>query len=155
VLRPSTLTRVTEYVPEVVSFVEGIVRNGYAYEAGGSVYFDTAAFDGKNGHFYARLEPWSKGNRELIEEGEGALSAANTTREQRQASDFAVWKASKPGEPAWPSPWGNGRPGWHIECSVMASAILGKELDIHSGGVDLAFPHHDNELAQSEVGISI
>ena len=70
---------------------------------------------------------------------------------RRSASDFALWKASKPGEPSWPSPWGPGRPGWHIECSVMASAILGSNLDIHSGGIDLAFPHHDNELAQSEV----
>ncbi len=70
---------------------------------------------------------------------------------RRSASDFALWKASKPGEPSWPSPWGPGRPGWHIECSVMASAIFGDNMDIHSGGIDLAFPHHDNEIAQSEV----
>jgi cysteinyl-tRNA synthetase len=78
----------------------------------------------------------------------GALSN-NTGR--RSAADFALWKASKPGEPVWSSPWGLGRPGWHIECSVMASAILGDNMDIHSGGIDLAFPHHDNEIAQSEV----
>lgn len=72
---------------------------------------------------------------------------------QRSKSDFALWKRSKPGEPSWPSPWGGGRPGWHIECSVMASAVLGDNLDIHSGGIDLAFPHHDNEMAQSEVSI--
>jgi cysteinyl-tRNA synthetase len=78
----------------------------------------------------------------------GALSN-NTGR--RSAADFALWKASKPGEPSWSSPWGPGRPGWHIECSVMASAILGHNMDIHSGGIDLAFPHHDNEIAQSEV----
>ena len=77
---------------------------------------------------------------------------ANQTGRQSVA-DFALWKASKPGEPSWPSPWGPGRPGWHIECSVMATAILGDGLDIHSGGVDLAFPHHDNEIAQSEVGL--
>jgi cysteinyl-tRNA synthetase len=71
---------------------------------------------------------------------------------RRSASDFALWKASKPGEPSWPSFWGPGRPGWHIECSVMASAIFGDNMDIHSGGIDLAFPHHDNEMAQSEVG---
>lgn len=71
------------------------------------------------------------------------------------ASDFALWKSSKPGEPAWPSPWGPGRPGWHIECSVMASAVLGPEMDVHSGGVDLAFPHHDNEIAQSEVNFHL
>jgi hypothetical protein len=78
----------------------------------------------------------------------GALSISTG---RRSAADFALWKASKPGEPFWSSPWGLGRPGWHIECSVMASAILGDNMDIHSGGIDLAFPHHDNEIAQSEV----
>ena len=73
---------------------------------------------------------------------------------QRSKSDFALWKKSKPGEPSWPSPWGNGRPGWHIECSVMASAVFGDNMDIHSGGIDLAFPHHDNEMAQSEVSFT-
>ena len=73
---------------------------------------------------------------------------------QRSKSDFALWKRSKPGEPSWPSPWGAGRPGWHIECSVMASAVFGENMDIHSGGIDLAFPHHDNEMAQSEVSTS-
>ncbi|EGO25879.1 hypothetical protein SERLADRAFT_437591 [Serpula lacrymans var. lacrymans S7.9] len=146
VREPDTVTRVTEYVPEVVDFVHGIIKNGYGYEHEGSVYFDTSAFDTSEGHDYAKLEPWSKGNRELLEEGEGALSS----RTQRSASDFALWKASKPGEPSWPSPWGAGRPGWHIECSVMASAVFGDNMDIHSGGIDLAFPHHDNEMAQSE-----
>ncbi|KAF9218788.1 hypothetical protein BS17DRAFT_719552 [Gyrodon lividus] len=145
--RPDTLTRVTEYVPEVVEFVKRIIVNGYGYEHEGSVYFDTTAFDTSENHDYARLEPWSKGNRELLAEGEGALS---TDSGKRSVSDFALWKASKSGEPSWPSPWGPGRPGWHIECSVMASAIFGDNMDIHSGGVDLAFPHHDNELAQSE-----
>ncbi|KAI9067364.1 hypothetical protein FKP32DRAFT_1683968 [Trametes sanguinea] len=145
---PDTLTRVTEYVPEIVSFVEGIVKNGFGYVVDGSVYFDTRAFDKADGHTYAKLEPWSKGNRELLEEGEGALSASSGGK--RSAADFALWKASKPGEPSWPSPWGQGRPGWHIECSVMASAVLGDNMDIHSGGIDLAFPHHDNEMAQSE-----
>lgn len=145
---PDTLTRVTEYVPEIVSFVEGIVKNGYGYEVEGSVYFDTLAFDRADNHSYAKLEPWSKGNSELLEEGEGALSVATG---RRSPADFALWKASKPGEPSWPSPWGPGRPGWHIECSVMASAVLGDRMDIHSGGIDLAFPHHDNEMAQSEV----
>lgn len=78
----------------------------------------------------------------------GALSIGSG---RRSSSDFALWKASKSGEPSWPSPWGPGRPGWHIECSVMATEILGDNMDIHSGGIDLAFPHHDNELAQSEV----
>ncbi|KAH0828153.1 cysteine-tRNA ligase [Lanmaoa asiatica] len=147
VRRPDTLTRVTEYVPEIVEFVKRIVENGYAYEYEGSVYFDTVAFDSSENHTYAKLEPWSKGNRELLAEGEGVLSI---TTGKRSASDFALWKASKPGEPSWPSPWGPGRPGWHIECSVMASAVFGDNMDIHSGGIDLAFPHHDNEMAQSE-----
>jgi len=167
VREPDTLTRVTEYVPEIVSFVEGIVKNGYAYESEGSVYFDTASFDKADHHTYAKLEPWSKGNRELLEDGEGKgvlhstkkrpqysqLVAGSLTKKKgaRAPSDFALWKASREGEPSWPSPWGAGRPGWHIECSVMASAILGNNMDIHSGGIDLAFPHHDNEMAQSEV----
>ncbi|PPQ66330.1 hypothetical protein CVT26_011161 [Gymnopilus dilepis] len=147
VREPDTVTRVTEYVPEIVSFVEGIVSNGFAYEAEGSVYFNTQAFDNSEIHDYAKLEPWSRGNRDLLEEGEGSLSSKTG---RRSAADFALWKASKPGEPSWPSPWGPGRPGWHIECSVMASAIFGDNMDIHSGGIDLAFPHHDNEMAQSE-----
>src|SRR5712671_2429495 len=84
----------------------------------------------------------------LLSPPSGALS--NSTG-RRSTADFALWKASKPGEPFWSSPWGSGRPGWHIECSVMASAILGDNIDIHSGGIDLAFPHHDNEIAQAEV----
>ncbi|KAF9452772.1 cysteinyl-tRNA synthetase [Macrolepiota fuliginosa MF-IS2] len=147
VREPDVVTRVTEYVPEIVEFVKGIIKNGYAYESEGSVYFDTLTFDKADEHDYAKIEPWSKGNRDLLDDGEGSLS--NKTG-RRSASDFALWKASKPGEPSWPSPWGLGRPGWHIECSVMASAIFGDNMDIHSGGIDLAFPHHDNEMAQSE-----
>ena len=136
----------TEYVPEIVSFVEGIIKNGYGYDVDGSVYFDTRAFDRAPTHSYAKLEPWSKGNTELLEEGEGALTVATG---RRSPADFALWKASKPGEPSWPSPWGPGRPGWHIECSAMARKYLGPAFDIHGGGVDLRFPHHENEQAQS------
>ncbi|KAJ3727175.1 tRNA synthetases class I (C) catalytic domain-containing protein [Lentinula guzmanii] len=141
---PDTLTRVTEYMPEIITFVDKILNNGYAYESEGSVY--TKAFDDAPSHDYAKLEPWSKGKRY-----DGIAEASTLTKfTRRSASDFALWKASKPGEPSWESPWGAGRPGWHIECSVMASAVLGENMDIHSGGIDLAFPHHDNEMAQSE-----
>lgn len=148
VLDPTELTRVTEYGDEIAAFVDRIVKNNFGYATeDGSVYFDIKAFEAA-GHPYARLEPWSRSDNKLAAEGEGSL--ASKTTEKRGASDFALWKSSKPGEPSWSSNWGRGRPGWHIECSAMASARLGKQMDIHSGGIDLAFPHHDNELAQSE-----
>ncbi|CAI7626862.1 unnamed protein product [Penicillium glandicola] len=148
VLDPTELTRVTEYGDEIAAFVDRIVKNNFGYATkDGSVYFDINAFEAA-GHPYARLEPWSRSDNKLAAEGEGSL--ASKTTEKRGASDFALWKSSKPGEPSWSSNWGKGRPGWHIECSAMASARLGNQMDIHSGGIDLAFPHHDNELAQSE-----
>ncbi|OXV08860.1 hypothetical protein Egran_03372 [Elaphomyces granulatus] len=147
VLQPDSTTRVTEYLPQIVTFVERIVEKGFAYEANGSVYFDIAAFE-KAGNTYARLRPESKNDKALQEEGEGSLSKSLDGK--RGSGDFALWKKSKPGEPYWASLWGDGRPGWHIECSVMASEKLGEQMDIHSGGIDLAFPHHDNEMAQSE-----
>ncbi|GAB0494733.1 hypothetical protein MMPV_006029 [Pyropia vietnamensis] len=169
---PDLVTRVSEYVPDVIAYIAAIVKRGMAYAAGGSVYFDVAAFRA-GGHHYAKLEPGSAGNAERLAEGEGGLdglpaastdapegssveaaeadvAAAARGAEKKSPSDWALWKASRPGEPYWDSPWGPGRPGWHIECSAMASAELGGQLDIHSGGVDLKFPHHDNELAQAE-----
>ena len=107
-------------------------------------------FSSAEGHFYAKLVPTAFGDAAMLAEGEGDLSKVSYS-EKRSANDFALWKASKSGEPSWPSPWGMGRPGWHIECSVMASSILGESLDIHTGGIDLKFPHHDNEMAQAEV----
>lgn len=142
------LTRVSEYVPEIVDYIQKIIHRNFAYESNGSVYFDVAKFDASPCHHYAKLVPEAFGDSKALAEGEGDLSAAPS--EKRSDNDFALWKKSKPGEPSWPSPWGLGRPGWHIECSVMASAILGESMDIHSGGYDLKFPHHDNELAQSE-----
>ena len=150
VLPPTIVTRVSEYIPEIVTFVEKIVERGYAYATSdGSVYFSTGQFDNSEGHQYAKCQPWSKGDMALLADGEGSLTAG-VVEGKRSASDFALWKASKAGEPAWPSPWGEGRPGWHIECSVMGSDFVGDKMDIHSGGIDLAFPHHDNEMAQSE-----
>ncbi|KAI9142093.1 tRNA synthetases class I (C) catalytic domain-containing protein [Paraphysoderma sedebokerense] len=150
VKRPDILTRVSEYVPEIVDFIQKIMDNGFAYESQGSVYFDTVKFNSNPKHHYAKLEPWSASNLSLIADAEGALSQSSTSTAKKSPSDFALWKKSKPGEPIWPSPWSEGRPGWHIECSAMACDIAGDKLDIHSGGIDLAFPHHDNEIAQSE-----
>nr|XP_057933616.1 cysteine--tRNA ligase, cytoplasmic isoform X2 [Doryrhamphus excisus] len=151
VLPPDVLTRVSEYVPEIVEFVKKIVSNGYGYESNGSVYFNTAKFDASAQHSYAKLVPEAVGDQKALEEGEGDLSiSADRLSEKKSPNDFALWKASKPGEPSWDSPWGKGRPGWHIECSAMAGSILGESMDIHGGGFDLRFPHHDNELAQSE-----
>ncbi|KAM4845890.1 cysteine--tRNA ligase, cytoplasmic isoform 2-T2 [Thomomys bottae] len=151
VLPPDVLTRVSEYVPEIVNFVQKIVDNGYGYVSNGSVYFDTVKFASSEKHSYGKLVPEAVGDQRALQEGEGDLSiSADRLGEKRSPNDFALWKASKPGEPSWTCPWGQGRPGWHIECSAMAGTLLGSSMDIHGGGFDLRFPHHDNELAQSE-----
>ncbi|GMH38778.1 hypothetical protein BSKO_06662 [Bryopsis sp. KO-2023] len=142
---PDAFTRVSEYMDEIVEYVKGIVDGGFAYESNGSVYFDNQEFR-RSGHTYGKLNPWAVGSATLAAEGEANFE----TSEKRHPSDFALWKASKPGEPFWDSPWGEGRPGWHIECSAMASSIIGSKMDIHTGGEDLKFPHHNNELAQAE-----
>eukprot|EP00798_Chlamydomonas_sp_ICE-L_P006478 gene6478-biopygen1653 len=124
---------------------ENCKTNGMAYESNGSVYFDTTNFRAC-GHTYGKLKPWAVGSSALAAEGESNFE----TSEKRSNTDFALWKASKTGEPFWESPWGQGRPGWHIECSAMASTLIGSRMDIHTGGDDMRFPHHDNELAQAE-----
>lgn len=149
VLPPDVLTRVSEYVPQIVAYIERIIANGFGYAVNGSVYFDVGGFDQRDKHHYAKLVPEAYGDTKSLQEGEGDLSS-DLAAVKRSPNDFALWKSSKPGEPWWDSPWGRGRPGWHIECSAMASDVCGHQLDIHTGGVDLKFPHHDNELAQSE-----
>ena len=136
--RATVNPRATEYITQIIDFVKGLVDKGYAYEVDGDVYFSTKKFDG-----YGKL---SGQNIEDLQSG----ARINIDERKQDPMDFAIWKAQKPGEPAWESPWGMGRPGWHIECSCMAKNILGDTIDIHAGGSDLAFPHHENEIAQSE-----
>ena len=136
--RADIYPRATEEIPKIVEVIQGLIDKGYAYPAGGSVYFRVrkVADYGKLGHR----------SLESMRAAEGAMGS----EEKEDAMDFALWKASKPGEPSWESPWGGGRPGWHIECSAMSLKYLGDTLDIHGGGQDLIFPHHENEIAQSE-----
>lgn len=130
--------RVSEYIPEIIEFIENLISEGFAYEINGDVYFRTR-----------KKNDYGKLSKQLIEDLiSGARVEANEQKED--PLDFALWKAAKEGEVFWASPFGNGRPGWHIECSVMAKETLGKTLDIHAGGQDLTFPHHENEIAQSE-----
>ncbi|NLY21014.1 MAG: cysteine--tRNA ligase, partial [Tissierellia bacterium] len=130
--------KATEYVDNIIEFISGLIDKGAAYNVDGNVYFDVdAAKD------YGKL---SKKNIEDLISG----ARVDINDEKESPVDFALWKKKKPGEPAWDSPWGEGRPGWHIECSVMAKSLLGDSIDIHSGGEDLQFPHHENEIAQSE-----
>lgn len=130
--------RPTEYMDEIIEFVDGLVKKGAAYELDGDVYFDI-----NKAKDYGKL---SKKNLEDLIAG----ARVDINDKKKSPADFALWKAKKEGEPYWESPWGQGRPGWHIECSVMADSILGETIDIHAGGVDLQFPHHENEIAQSE-----
>ena len=148
VAKPDMLTRVSEYTDKIVTYIQQIIDRGYAYASNGSVYFDVPSFEGAPNHKYAKLNKAALENVELAMDGEGALAA--DASEKRAENDFVLWKKSKPGEPAWDSPWGMGRPGWHIECSAMCSDVLGETVDINGGGIDLNFPHHENQLAQSE-----
>ncbi len=137
--RPDHEPRASEKIAAIVSLIEDLVASGHAYEAGGDVYFSVGSFDG-----YGKLS-----NRPLDEmkQGEGD----DLGRLKRAPQDFALWKATKEGEDtSWESPWGRGRPGWHIECSAMAEDLLGADFEVHGGGSDLVFPHHENEIAQTE-----
>lgn len=136
--RASTNPRATEYITEIIDFVKELIDKGYAYEVNGDVYFSTKKFKDYGKLSGQNIEDLQSGARIKVDE------------RKNDPLDFAVWKSQKPGEPAWESPWGMGRPGWHIECSCMAKKLLGETIDIHAGGADLAFPHHENEVAQSE-----
>ena len=153
VKNPDCLTRVSEYTKQIVEYIEGIIKNGFAYESNGSVYFDVTAFENSENHKYAKLKKSALDDVEAAMDGEGALLKAES--EKRNDFDFVLWKKSKKGEPSWPSPWAEGRPGWHIECSAMCSDVLGKYVDVNGGGIDLSFPHHENQLAQSEAHYDI
>ena len=130
--------RVTDNIQQIIDFVKDLEDKGYAYEVNGDVYFDTKKFEG-----YGKL---SKQNQDELEAG----ARIEVNSQKRHPMDFVLWKSKKEGEPGWNSPWGEGRPGWHIECSVMSRRYLGDTIDIHAGGQDLKFPHHENEIAQSE-----
>ena len=136
--RATVNPRATEYIQDIIQFVSDLIDKGYAYEVDGDVYFSTKKFSDYGKLSGQNLEDLQAGARISVDE------------RKKDPMDFAIWKAEKPGEPSWDCPWGKGRPGWHIECSCMARKILGETIDIHAGGMDLAFPHHENEIAQSE-----
>src|SRR5262245_28179443 len=137
-LRPSVEPRATDHIPEIIALISLLEEKEIAYRVDGDVYFRVERFDG-----YGKLS-----GKKVDELEAGARVEVDERKES--PLDFALWKASKPGEPAWESPWGPGRPGWHIECSAMSTKYLGQPFDIHGGGRDLMFPHHENEIAQSE-----
>ena len=141
-IRPATVhPRATEHIPEIIDLISRLIENGKAYAApSGDVYYRVSAFPG-----YGKLSGQTVEDREM-----GASERLDVETDKESPADFALWKAQKPGEPAWDSPWGKGRPGWHIECSAMSMKYLGETFDIHCGGKDLLFPHHENEIAQSE-----
>lgn len=130
--------RVTEEISEIIEMIEKLIEEKYAYEKDGTVFFDTSSFKEYGKLSGKKLDELEIGVRIKLDEA------------KKNPTDFVLWKPKKEGEPAWKSPWGEGRPGWHIECSVMAKKYLGEEIDIHAGGEDLIFPHHENEIAQSE-----
>jgi cysteinyl-tRNA synthetase len=138
-LRPHTHNpRATEFVKPIVKFIEDLIQAGKAYVIEGDVYYDVHSFPKYGELSNKKVEDLEAGARITVDE------------RKRHPADFALWKSSKPGEPHWPSPWSDGRPGWHIECSAMSRTLLGDTIDIHGGGLDLLFPHHENEVAQSE-----
>ncbi|KAL0237332.1 hypothetical protein PCE1_000729 [Barthelona sp. PCE] len=161
---PDVLCRVSEYMPQVIDLIANLEDSGFAYKSltqkedepnQCSVYFDTVSYDESeandgNKHNYGKLEPKSVFDQSNAKRNEGEEKLGSVDNEKRNKFDFALWKASKPNEPYWDSPWGKGRPGWHSECVAMSMYFFGDTLTIHGGGMDLKFPHHDNEIAQAE-----
>ena len=141
---PTVRPKATEEIAEMIALVERLIERGHAYEVEGDVYFSVRSFPSYGALSGRNIDEMEGGHRELRAEGQGLEDR------KRDPLDFALWKAAKPGEPSWESPWGEGRPGWHIECSAMSHKYLGLPFDIHGGGGDLVFPHHENERAQSE-----
>jgi len=138
-IKPATVyPRATEHIPEILALIQRLIDSGHAYAAGGDVYFDVRSYPAYGSLSGRKVDDLRSGVRIEVEEA------------KRDPLDFTLWKGAKPGEPSWPSPWGPGRPGWHIECSAMAMKHLGETFDFHGGGQDLIFPHHENEIAQSE-----
>ncbi len=135
---PTVEPRATGHITQMISLMESLIERGHAYAVDGDVYFDVRSFPEYGNLSGQRID-------DLLPAGDSAGEAR-----KRDSRDFALWKSAKPGEPSWPTPWGAGRPGWHIECSAMAHAYLGDAFDIHGGGLDLVFPHHENEVAQSK-----
>ena len=131
----------TQEIDGMIDMISTLIEKGYAYNVNGTVYFRTRRFEEYGKLSHKNLDDLRSGNRSLLVTGED---------QKEDPLDFVLWKPKKEGEPSWPSPWSDGRPGWHIECSVMAKKYLGEEIDIHAGGEDLVFPHHENEIAQSE-----
>ena len=144
VMDPDVRPKATEEIPAMIELIQELVEGGHAYEVEGDVYFSVRSYPGYGQLSGRNVDEMESGHRELRSDGQGLEDR------KRDPLDFAVWKAAKPGEPAWESPWGPGRPGWHIECSAMSRKYLGLPFDIHGGGADLVFPHHENERAQSE-----
>lgn len=138
IARPNIYSKATESIPDIIKIVKGLIEKGYAYESFGNVYYDVSEFQN-----YGKLA-------RLVQDDLKPGARVEPEPGKRSPEDFALWKKSKPGEPSWESPWGPGRPGWHIECSAMSMKHIGQTLDIHGGGQDLIFPHHTNEIAQSE-----
>ncbi len=138
ILEPKVKPRASSEIPAIIEMVEGLVENGFAYSIDGDVYFEVSRDENYGKLSGRRTEDMQAGARLEVDE------------RKRNPADFALWKSAKPGEPSWDSPWGPGRPGWHIECSAMSLRHLGEEIDIHGGGNDLIFPHHENEIAQTE-----